>query len=139
MESTIPQTLEALVKLQTIDSKLAEIFKVRGALPEEVGDLEDELVGYQTRIQNYKNDLQELELEIVEELATSLCIVFLNAREENGNGPTLRISDLEPDTVVVFRCVRVCELPRLQVRWKYDFVAFRKANAGVEFLAQVGI
>jgi len=64
MESTIPQTLEALVKLQTIDSKLAEIFKVRGALPEEVGDLEDELVGYQTRIENYKNDLQELELEI---------------------------------------------------------------------------
>ncbi len=64
MESTIPQTLEALVKLQTIDSKLEEILKVRGALPEEVGDLEDELAGYITRIENYKEELSELELGI---------------------------------------------------------------------------
>jgi len=64
MESTIPQKLEALVKLQTIDSKLNEIVKVRGALPEEVSDLEDELAGYETRIEKYNEELGDLELEI---------------------------------------------------------------------------
>ena len=64
MESTIPQTLEALSKLQTIDSKLDEIIKVRGALPEEVNDLEDELAGYLTRIEKFNADLADLEQEI---------------------------------------------------------------------------
>jgi predicted nucleic acid-binding Zn-ribbon protein len=64
MESTIPQTLEALVKLQTIDSKVDEIVKVRGALPEEVGDLEDELAGYITRIEKYNQDLADLNQDI---------------------------------------------------------------------------
>jgi len=64
MESTIPQKLDALIKLQTIDSKLNEIIKVRGALPEEVRDLEDELTGYETRIEKYNLELNDLELDI---------------------------------------------------------------------------
>ncbi len=64
MESTIPQKLDALIKLQTIDSKLNEILKVRGALPEEVSDLEDELTGYETRIEKYNQELTDLELDI---------------------------------------------------------------------------
>merc|ERR1712224_644383 len=34
-----------------------EIKKVRGALPEEVQDLEDEIIGYNTRLDNFKNDI----------------------------------------------------------------------------------
>lgn len=64
MESTVPQKLDALIKLQSIDSKLNEIIKVRGALPEEVQDLEDELAGYETRIEKYNQELSDLELEI---------------------------------------------------------------------------
>ena len=64
MESTVPQKLEALEKLQEIDSKLDEIFKVRGALPDEVRDLEDEIAGYQTRIDKFNSDLESLEGEI---------------------------------------------------------------------------
>lgn len=56
MESTVAQKLEALIKLQTIDSQLYELTKVRGALPDEVQDLEDEIVGYETRITNYENE-----------------------------------------------------------------------------------
>lgn len=66
MESTIPQKLEALVKIQTIDSKLDGISKVRGALPDEVRDLEDELAGYETRIEKYNEDLKDLENEIAD-------------------------------------------------------------------------
>lgn len=61
METTVAQKLEALVKLQTIDSKLDEIRKVRGDLPEEVRDLEDELEGYKSRISKHNTEIDVLE------------------------------------------------------------------------------
>lgn len=64
MESTIAQKLDALLKLQAIDSKLDEIKKIRGDLPEEVRDLEDEVAGYETRIGKFKKDIASLEEEI---------------------------------------------------------------------------
>src|ERR1700742_2142614 len=63
MESTVAQKLNALVKLQTIDSKLNEIKKIRGDLPEEVRDLEDELEGYETRVGKFNSDIASLEEE----------------------------------------------------------------------------
>ena len=82
MESTIPQTLEALIKLQTIDSKVDEIVKVRGALPEEVGDLEDELAGYITRIEKYNQDLADLNQDIFSEEKDGCC--FSAKRKKEG-------------------------------------------------------
>lgn len=64
MEITIAQKLEALLKLQQIDSKLDEIKKIRGDLPEEVRDLEDEIAGYETRIGKFNKDIASLEEEI---------------------------------------------------------------------------
>lgn len=64
MESTVAQKLDALLKLQSIDSELDSIKKVRGALPEEVLDLEDEIAGYQTRIEKYNQELENLETDI---------------------------------------------------------------------------
>ena len=64
MESTIAQKLETIHNLQKIDSRLDAIFKIRGALPEEVQDLEDEIVGYETRLSKFKADIQSLEDEI---------------------------------------------------------------------------
>ena len=54
MENSIVKKLENLLKLQEIDSKIFEIKKVRGALPEEVEDLEDEIIGYNTRLDKFK-------------------------------------------------------------------------------------
>jgi predicted nucleic acid-binding Zn-ribbon protein len=64
MESTVAQKLEALLNLQKIDSRLDSIFKVRGALPEEVQDLEDEIAGYETRLQKFHTDTVALEDDI---------------------------------------------------------------------------
>lgn len=64
MESTVTQKLEALLNLQKIDSRLDAIFKVRGALPEEVQDLEDEIVGYHTRLEKFNVDMGSLEEDI---------------------------------------------------------------------------
>ena len=64
MELTVAQKLDALLKLQSIDSELDELRKVRGDLPEEVRDLEDEIIGYETRIGKYKKEISVLEEEI---------------------------------------------------------------------------
>ena len=61
MENTVAKKLEALEKLQAIDSKIDEVKKVRGALPEEVQDLEDEIAGYQTRLDKQADEQKELE------------------------------------------------------------------------------
>ena len=60
MENTVAKKLEALEKLQALDSKIDEIKKIRGALPEEVQDLEDEIAGYQTRIDKQGEEQKEL-------------------------------------------------------------------------------
>lgn len=64
MEKTVAQKLGALKNLQSIDSQLDEIKKVRGALPDEVADLEDEIAGYQTRVEKFKSELADLEENI---------------------------------------------------------------------------
>lgn len=61
MEQTVEQKLESLIKLQEIDSQMDEIKKVRGDLPEEVRDIEDEIAGYDTRIGKYNDEIKELE------------------------------------------------------------------------------
>ncbi len=61
MENPVAKKLDALVKLQSLDSKLDELIKVRGALPDEVMDLEDEITGYNTRIEKQNQELSELE------------------------------------------------------------------------------
>ena len=64
MESTVAQKLEAIYNLQLIDSRLDAIVKVRGALPEEVQDLEDEIAGYGTRLEKFKRDIDAFEDDI---------------------------------------------------------------------------
>ena len=64
MESTVAQKLEAIHNLQLIDSRLDAIVKVRGALPEEVQDLEDEIIGYDTRLNKFQTEIESFEDEI---------------------------------------------------------------------------
>src|SRR6186713_95792 len=61
---SVAQKLEALVKLQAIDSKIDELKKLRGDLPDEVQDLEDEIEGYKTRLQRHEAEQKELEENI---------------------------------------------------------------------------
>jgi len=61
---TVAQKLEALVKLQTIDTKLDELKKLRGDLPDEVQDLEDEMIGYTTRLTRHQTELKDIEENI---------------------------------------------------------------------------
>lgn len=72
MEQTTPvaKRIDALVKLQEVDSKLDELRKIKGDLPEEVQDLEDEIEGYQTRVSKFEAEKQSLQkLEATQENA----------------------------------------------------------------------
>src|SRR5690606_2572087 len=61
---SVAQKLEALVKLQSVDSKLDQLKKLRGDLPDEVQDLEDEIEGYKTRLSRFEEELAGLEESI---------------------------------------------------------------------------
>ena len=66
MEKTTGKKLTLLLALQAMDSRLDEIEKIRGSLPEEVKDLKDELAGVQTRIKNTEEAILAAEQAIKE-------------------------------------------------------------------------
>ncbi|MBE9481859.1 MAG: hypothetical protein IMY69_09215 [Bacteroidetes bacterium] len=66
IEITIEKKLIALYTLQQIDSQTDKIRIIRGELPLEVQDLEDEIAGLETRIDNYIKELELLKQSIAE-------------------------------------------------------------------------
>ena len=62
---TVEEKLKTLYELQTILSQIDKIKILRGELPLEVKDLEDEIVGLGTRIENINNDLKTIRENIV--------------------------------------------------------------------------
>lgn len=63
-EATVAEKLDSLFELQKIDSEIDRIRTIRGELPLEVQDLEDEIEGLNTRIEKLENEIKELETEI---------------------------------------------------------------------------
>lgn len=63
-EVTVEDKLRALYDLQLIDSRIDKIRNVRGELPLEVEDLEDEITGLTTRLEKFNGEVSELEAEI---------------------------------------------------------------------------
>jgi predicted nucleic acid-binding Zn-ribbon protein len=58
------EKLKALAKLQRIDTRLDRLRSIRGGLPEEVNDLEDELEGLRTRRDRYQQEISAFQEEI---------------------------------------------------------------------------
>jgi len=61
---TVEERLSALYKLQKIFSKIDEIKTLRGDLPLEVQDLEDEVVGLNTRLTKFTQEIKEINVTI---------------------------------------------------------------------------
>jgi len=61
---TVEEKLRSLFKLQVVDTQIDKIRIVRGELPLEVQDLEDELAGLQTRISNLEVEVGQLDQSI---------------------------------------------------------------------------
>ena len=60
-ELSVEERLRALYDLQLIDSRVDEIRNVRGELPLEVRDLEDEVQGFNLRVSKLEEELQEID------------------------------------------------------------------------------
>ena len=60
-EATVESKLRALYDLQLIDSRIDEIVSLRGELPLEVEDLENEIAGLNNRSEKIKTDIDESE------------------------------------------------------------------------------
>lgn len=63
-ELTVEEKLRALYNLQLIDSRVDEIRNVRGELPLEVRDLEDEVEGFKLRHQKLEDNLNDIDNQI---------------------------------------------------------------------------
>jgi len=63
-EVTVEEKLRALYDLQLIDSRIDEIRNVRGELPLEVEDLEDEVAGLNKRLEKLSSDLERVDVDI---------------------------------------------------------------------------
>jgi predicted nucleic acid-binding Zn-ribbon protein len=62
-EISIEEKLRQLYALQRIDSKIDEIEVLKGELPMEVSDLEDEITGLETRLKNLNDTVKDIEKE----------------------------------------------------------------------------
>ena len=63
-DQTVAEKLDSLYALQVIDSEIDRIKTVRGELPLEVQDLEDEVQGLDMRIEKMQEELKELETAV---------------------------------------------------------------------------
>jgi len=63
-EVTVEERLRALYDLQLIDARIDEIRNVRGELPLEVEDLEDEVAGLTKRLEKINTELEDINTDI---------------------------------------------------------------------------
>ena len=61
VDQAVEKRLVALYTLQSVDSEIDKIKIVRGELPQAVQDLEDEIAGLNTRIDNFTAEIKETE------------------------------------------------------------------------------
>lgn len=83
---SVETKLTALYTLQQIDSQVDKIRIIRGELPLEVQDLEDEVAGLETRIDNFVQEINALETSINEkQSAITDCQMLIKRYEEQQN------------------------------------------------------
>lgn len=64
-EISVEERLRALYGLQLVDSEIDKIKTLRGELPLEVQDLEDEIVGLETRLSNLREEVVVLDKSVL--------------------------------------------------------------------------
>jgi uncharacterized protein len=63
-ETTVAEKLKQLYQLQMVDSKIDEIEVLKGELPMEVSDLEDDIAGLETRLDKTNGTIKEIQAQL---------------------------------------------------------------------------
>ncbi len=85
-EISIEKKLVALFSLQQIDSQVDRIRIIRGELPLEVEDLEDEIAGLETRVDNHIQEVESIEKQMHDKQITIKdCQTLIKRYEEQQN------------------------------------------------------
>jgi uncharacterized protein len=77
-EISVEERLRALYSLQLVDSEIDKIKTLRGELPLEVQDLEDEIAGLETRLNNLREEVVTLDKSVAKknnEIADALALI----------------------------------------------------------------
>lgn len=85
-EISIEEKLRALYSLQLVDSEIDKIKILRGELPLEVQDLEDEVAGLETRISNLKDEVAGLDQAVAKkniEIGESQALIKKYEEQQN--------------------------------------------------------
>ena len=85
-EIPIEEKLKALYQLQQVHSEIDKINILRGELPLEVQDLEDEIAGLQTRIKNFQDESKQLDVDISakkNEIVNALSLIKKYQEQQN--------------------------------------------------------
>jgi uncharacterized protein len=86
LDLSVRDKLTTLYSLQTIDTRIDRIRVIRGELPLEVQDLEDEVAGLQTRCQNIIQEIDDIkEQSSQQKLFIKDCIALIKKYEEQQN------------------------------------------------------
>lgn len=64
LDASVEEKLRGLFKLQQIDTKIDKIRTIRGELPLEVQDIEDDIAGLEVRTEKLSEEVKEIETEI---------------------------------------------------------------------------
>ena len=86
IEMSVEDKLRALFELQSVDSGIDRIKILRGELPLEVQDLEDEVEGLETRIRNFETEIGALQDSITKknnEIVTSKGLIKKYQEQQN--------------------------------------------------------
>ena len=122
---SVEKKLKALYDLQTVNSEIDRIKILRGELPLEVQDLEDEIAGLHTRIENYKEEAKELETAITgkkSEIENSRALVEKYKEQQNNVRNNREYDNLSKE--IEFQSLEI-ELSEKKIR---EFTAAVKAK-----------
>jgi predicted nucleic acid-binding Zn-ribbon protein len=143
-EISIEEKLKALYELQRVDSEIDKIKILRGELPLEVQDLEDEIEGLETRIKNLQDECKSLESAVnakKNEIANANALIK-KYREQQENVRNNREFDslskeVEFQTLEIELCEKRIREFTAQIKAKKDLIdeATKKLNERKQDLA----
>ena len=131
----IEEKLNALYRLQNVHSDIDKINILRGELPLEVQDLEDEIAGLQTRVKNFQEEVKQLNASVTtkkNEIITANNLIKKYYEQQNNVRNNREFESLakevEYQTLEIELCEKRIREYTAQVAEKQELIAISKKS-----------